>query len=268
MTSGIAQNIVIAVVLFCLGCACMHLICLLCGGKRRLSTRQSENGRFSAFCVLLSIAVGLYTLLVFVRKDLLWFSALFSDKRHVVFFIAWVLIGSLVGLRWKIFVPTLALLYAVVSVISVFLLQSAYGKQGCEYAVRLEENAIFIGDMHFVRDSDKFQTIVFSVRRLDDLVLLPTPRVWYCFEQLNEDTGDYFCDGYYSGDVFLQEMAAPDGTEVGFFKNICLRLGSLLMEPKQALYVPVPKNVLLPALFRLRVIRNFMGKDYQFVRDL
>lgn len=263
MNSGVAQNVAIAGGVFCCGCSLVNLLCLVCAGKKRRRTGR----RFSAFCVLLSVAVVLYTLLVFLRKDLAWISVLTIDRRHVAFFLTWMGAGMLVAVSWKLFAPLLAVLYALASVGSVFLLQAAYGRQYQEYAVSLEVEGLAIDDVRFPRDARKYQTIVFSVERVSDLVLLPIPREWYRLRQVNEDDADFFYDGYYAGDVFLEDDAAALVAEQHSWQQTALRF---LMAPcgTLSLYVPVPKDVLLPALFRLRLARHGDDSGYQLIRDL
>ena len=273
MSDGIAQHIVMAVALFCFAAACANLLCLALRGKKQ---PQAASGRFSAFCVLLSIAIALYTLLVFFRKDVFWFSALVADARHIAFAAPWLVAGLLVGVCWKLFAPVLALLYAAASIGCVFLLQGAYGKQSHEYLLSLDDGALVIDGVSFARDSAKFQTIVFSVERISDLVLLPVPRAWYRLRQLDEDDAGYFYDGYYAGNVFLGDdaAAAPAAaatTDAAWrARLLSLRQKALtaLTGDALSLYVPVPKDVLLPALFRLRFVRRSGDLDYQLVRDL
>ena len=270
MSDGIARHIVVAAGLFCAGGAGAHLVCLLFAQLFRRK-RGAGGGRFSAFCVLLSMAIALYTLMVFFCKDLAWITEFVADRAHVVFVAVWSAVGVLVGCNWKLFVPLLSMLYAAASIGCVFLLQDEYGKQSREYAVSLESASVTVGDVRFARDSSKFQTLVFAVERVSDMVLLPIPREWYRLHQLDEDDDDFFYDGYYAGNVFLHDDATADDagdTLLHTVRKTALRFLTSTADASCALYVPVPKDVLLPALFRLRFVRRGGDVDYQLIRDL
>ena len=235
-----------AVCLFCAAASVAHLFGMLTAKIRGVPA----GGRFFAFCIFLSVAVALYTVLIFLRQNLLWFVPLYTEAEpaRAVVFSLWAVAGLFIGMHWKIFLPVCMAVYLLATVLTALLLYRVFGKPVSQYTLTISEATLKIDDTVIPHTAAEPQDVRFVVLRVSDTLLLPLPRFWY-------DLADA---------VDVSRLPATPWF-VWYLSHI---VSSSSEAPLADLAVPLPQDTLLPALYTLRLYPRGNNMDYTLEKTL
>ncbi|MBR1722147.1 MAG: hypothetical protein IJ727_06665 [Treponema sp.] len=182
--------------------------------------KEMKGKRFISFCILLTVSVILYTVLIFECHSLLWFKNFFlSDSNYYKIMIAFFSTGLILSLFWKIAIPAVLVLYFGAGFLTNHIMKSIFK----------EQSAVIQINVNSQEDADSFSIISCH---MPDFLILPVRRNWFFIgeelsieaSKLNENP----LVDFYIHNVLLKELSAPQK-------------------------IPLPQTEIYPILFSARI---------------
>ena len=256
---------------------CFAFSCVLCVGVSLASLakiflfRKKPNvssRRFSVFCFFLSLAVIFYTVLIFMTKNLFFFSAFSREHAGYVFLLLFFfMLGILLGLFWKIVLPLSLIVYLSITIFTNHLLHSLFESQSAVIPISIEENSVTIGTRTVEKTSELHQAVKISSYHLPDTLVLPVKRNWFVLGVFAEsplpfekilDTSDAVTDR----EVVIVEFKIENRLAL-FYLNHFVLSG----EPRH-LVVPLPSEKIYPSLYSAHISFKNNELSCELLRDL
>lgn len=205
--------------------------CALCVFAAAVFHRPCRKWRLSAFCVLLSIAVASFALLLIFTSFTIEHLKL---RSVVVWYAAFAAAGFLCAAFYRILVPAVFTAYIALSLFTYHVVRTQYPVRRSIVPVSVSNGLFSSGSVtgSLLPDKKGSSCIALDVCTLPQELILPLPRTWYAF---HEST---------AGTVNLSEKRNVLYTAVGNYASYAA--GSVTV-----IYIPVPSGSTAAAMYTL-----------------
>lgn len=237
----------LSAVFLCAGAACGCAACVLCGAALR---KPYIKARFAVFCVLLSVAVAVFAVLLIFVQQRAFFAAVLQLS-YIVFFLSLVIVALLCAVCWKTIFPLVILCYIVLSAITGISLYSLFGSQNDTFAVSVQADGLLVDGVLYSVPAQN--TLSFDVYTLPPQLLLPLPRAWYVL----------------SGSPLQLESAVHEKYgKLGTFSSVAERYLHWCLSSCSTATVPLEPEIVFPALYTCSLERSWERISFSLRRDL
>jgi len=257
-----------------IGYFCLVFLGLAFGSFVRilLPLKKNASARFVSICIFISISIILYTILIFLTKELIPFfhflesheKAGFIKDSYLILLTAIFVFFTLLSLFWKVMIGVSLVLSSLFVYGNYYILSSLYGPQKSSLDFRVEEDKISLDGRDFSNKAGDKMSILVDFNVIPDTIPLPLKRSYYTIRKISERNPS-------SGEIESESLISDKCKNSDFFNKplIIFYINNVILKNKvEAFSVSVPQGQFYPILYTINV--SFVNGEpvFEFVRDL
>ncbi|MCR4822667.1 MAG: hypothetical protein K5873_07335 [Treponema sp.] len=237
-----------------------------------LPLKKNNSGRFISICIFTSLAIILYTILIFFTKELLPFlyfvkihqTAGFSQESYWIMLFSFFLFSALISCFFKVMLPLFSILSMFFLYGNFYILTSLYGPQKEKLNFKIDDEAVSLDGKNYSISERKNLIFLIDFVTIPPTIPLPLSRSYYSIKKIRPDEASPA-----AGDpeiILSEECKIP-----AFYNNpaVFFYINNILLKNKSEGYsVKIPDESFYPVLYTINV--SFIQEQliFKIVKDL